>query len=208
MKTLGKILVILITLGLLGLTIYFWYQTYQLKNSPVLSDTVYQTDTVYLPAKDFKPEKEYPNQVKPKEILVYVTDTDRAINDTIPIYQPPFTDQDSLFQILLEKSKLQLSMINTETGTYSTRSYPINLEDYTYNWYQGELTSKYIGKKVKVEPYAYAKYRIKNNLLDLGSGISFKTKRLNYNLGINIFSYPKLGKDFGWDLEVGIRYNF
>lgn len=207
MKTLGKISVTLLLLGLLGLTIYFWYQS---KHQPIIihEETVYLTDTVYI--KDtLNPTPPYPYDVKPKEILVYVTDTvERVINDTTIISQPIFTDQDSLFQIILEASQLSLSMENTKTRIRTTRIYPINLEEYVYNWYQGKLSSEYIGKGLKVKPYAYAKYRIFNNLWDLGTGISFKTKRLNYNLGINAFSYSKFDKNLGIDLEVGIKWNF
>lgn len=207
MKTLGKISPILLLLGLLGLTIYFWYQS---KHLPIVThkETIYQTDTVYI-RDTLDPIPPYSQDVKPKEILVYVTDTvEMIINDTTIISQPIFTDQDSLFQILLEASQLSLSMENTRTGIRTTRRYPINLEEYTYNWYQGKLSSEYIGKDFKIQPYAYAKYRIFNNLLDLGTGISFKTKKLNYNLGINAFSYPKFNRNIGIDLEVGIKYNF
>lgn len=209
MKTLGKISVILILIGLLGLTIYLWYQNRKLKDYQQLQVlTEYKTDTIFI-EKEFKPKPSYSDSVKPKEILVY---ENPRFNDSITLDSSygddyGFSNQDSLFQILLEEYKLQLNLVNPETGTYSSRIFPINLEDYTYNWYQGTLTTEK-RKRLSLKPYAYARYRIFNNLLDLGTGISFKTKNLDYNLGINAFHYPSLKKGIGFDLEVGIKYNF
>lgn len=208
MKTLGKVSVILILIGLLGLTIYLWYQNRILRDNQQLQVlTEYKTDTIFI-EKEFKPEPSYPEQVKEKEILVYENQGDDSI--TFASYtdvKKRFSNQDSLFQILLEESKLQLNLVNPSTGIYSSRIFPINLNDYTYNWYQGTLTAEK-RKRLSLKPYAYAKYRIFNNLLDLGTGISFKTKNLDYNLGINAFHYPSFKKGIGFDFEVGIKYNF
>lgn len=127
--------------------------------------------------------------------------------DTISDEHPKFSDQDSLFQILLERNKLQLNLVNQGSGTYSSRIFPIDLENYQYNWYQGKLTFKE-NPKLRIKPYAYAKYRIFHNLLDIGAGISFKTKKFDYNLEINAYHYPSYMKGIGTDLEISIKYNF
>lgn len=202
-----KLLNILLIPILLGFTIYFWYRYKTLKDnqgSQVLTE--YKTDTIFI-EKPFKPEPIYQTHVIPKEILVHEKESSHNLIDSATHYT--FSDQDSLFQFLLERNKLQLNLFNPSTGTYSSRIFPINLEEYQYNWFEGNLTAKKKrNPKLSINPYLYTQYRFFHNLLDMGAGISFKTKKLDYNLGINIYHYPQYQRGFGTDLEVSIRYNF
>lgn len=208
-----KKIYITIILILLGLTIYLWYQNQKLGSPPLISSKEYVTDTIYL-EKKFEPLDSYSTEVKPKGILVYKNQTSflhddfhSSDKDTLLIKNAQFSGQDSLLQFSLEKNKLQLNLFNQQTGTYSSRIFPIDLDDYQYIWNQGKLTQKKT-KGFQFKPYAYAKYRVFHNLLDMGAGISFKTKKLDYNLGVNAYHYPSYKKGIGMDLEISIVYNF
>lgn len=201
-----KFFTIFLILILLGLTIFFWYRYKRLigRYSNLIANptTEYITDTVYIDT--IKPEPAFNQLIKPERILVedhfHVVQKGDSITS--------WSNRDSLFQLILEKDKLKLNLTNPVSGINHSRIFPINLDDYQYNWYQGNLTSKYIGKRLRIKPYAYAKYRVFHNLIDMGAGISFKTKKFDYNFGINAYHYPSYMNGIGTDLEISIKYNF
>lgn len=197
----------IVTLILIGFTIYLCFRNYKLSrevNSLELAVNEIP-DTVYT-EKPFKPEKKFSEKKEPDRILVY----DREKSDSLPdnsIRQPLISKQDSLVQLVLKRNKLNLSLLNKESNTYSTRSFQIDLNKYSYNWYEGQLTRKKVAR-LSLSPYVYGKYRPFNNLLDMGTGIEFKTNRFNYKLGVNTFYYPKIKSGIGTDIEFQITYNF
>lgn len=200
------------TLILIGFTIYLCFRNYKLSREVnSLEQAVNEIlDTVYI-KKPFKPEKKFSEEKEPDRILVYYkkkSDSlpDNAIDNSI-IRQNLISKQDSLVQLVLKRNKLNLSLLNKESNTYSTRSFQIDLDKYSYNWYEGQLTQKKI-KRFSLNPYIYGKYRPFNNLLDMGTGIEFKTNRFNYKLGINAFYYPKFQSGIGTDLELSVQYKF
>lgn len=201
MKTFKNALVIL----LLGFTICLCFRNYKLSREvDSLEQAVNEIpDTVYI-KKPFKPEKKYSEKIEPDRILVHDNKQPTLFPDSM-LRQPVISDQDSLVQIVLKKDKLNLSLLNKESNTYSTRSFQIDLNKYSYNWYEGQLTQKRI-KRFSLNPYIYGKYRPFNNLLDMGTGIEFKTNRFNYKLGINAFYYPKFQSGIGTDLEFSVQY--
>ena len=191
----------------LGFTIYLCFRNYKLTREVYsLNQAVNEIpDTVYSD-KPFKPEKKYSEETQPGKILVY----DNKKQSTLfpdSIRQPAISKQDSLVQIVLKKDKLNLSLFNQQTGTYSTRLFNIDLDKYNYNWYEGQLTRKKVAR-LSLSPYVYGKYRPFNNLFDMGAGLSIKTKRFNYKLGVNTFYYPKIKSGIGTDIEFQITYNF
>lgn len=197
----------IVTLILIGFTIYLCFRNYKLSREVnSLEQAVNEIpDTVYI-KKPFKPEKKFSEKKEPDRILVY----DREKSDSLPdnsIRQPLISNQDSLVQIVLKKDKLNLSLFNKETNTYSTRLFPIDLDKYNYNWYEGQLTRKKVAR-LSLKPYVYGKYRPFNNLFDMGAGLSIKTKRFNYKFGVNTFYYPKIKSGIGTDIEFQITYNF
>lgn len=197
----------IVTLILIGFTIYLCFRNYKLSREVnSLEQAVNEIpDTVHLD-KPFKPEKKYSEETQPGKILVY----DNKKQSTLfpdSIRQPVISKQDSLVQLVLKRNKLNLSLLNKESNTYSTRSFQIDLNKYSYNWYEGQLTQKRI-KRFSLNPYIYGKYRPFNNLLDMGTGIEFKTNRFNYKLGINAFYYPKFQSGIGTDLEFSVQYKF
>ena len=192
---------------LLGFTIYLCFRNYKLSREVDSLELAVNEipDTVHLD-KPFKPEKKYSEETQPGKILVY----DNKKQSTLfpdSIRQPVISKQDSLVQIVLKKDKLNLSLFNQQTNTYSTRLFPIDLDKYNYNWYEGQLTRKKVAR-LSLSPYVYGKYRPFNNFFDMGAGLSIKTKRFNYNLGVNAFYYPKIKSGMGTDIEFQITYNF
>lgn len=192
---------------LLGFTIYLCFRNYKLSREVnSLEQAVNEIpDTVYT-KKPFKPEKKYSEEKEPDRILVYDNGQSTLFPDSIQ-RQPIISKQDSLVQIVLKKDKLNLSLFNKETNTYSTRLFPIDLDKYNYNWYEGRLTRKKVAR-LSLSPYVYGKYRPFNNLFDMGAGLSIKTKRFNYKFGVNTFYYPKIKSGIGTDIEFQITYNF
>lgn len=197
----------IVTLILLGFTIYLCFRNYKLSREVnSLEQAVNEIpDTVYI-KKPFKPEKKFSEKKEPDRILVY----DREKSDSLPdnsIRQPLISKQDSLVQLVLKRNQLNLSLLNKESNTYSTRSFQIDLNKYSYNWYEGQLTQKRI-RKLTLSPYVYGKYRVFNQMLDIGTGLSIKTTNFNYKLGINAFHYPKFFSGIKADLEFSVTYNF
>jgi hypothetical protein len=203
MKTFKRALFIV----LLGFTIYLCFRNYKLSREVnSLEQAVNEIpDTVYKD-KPFKPEKKYSEENEPDRILVYDNRQSTLFPDSM-LRQPVISKQDSLVQIVLKKNQLNLSLLNQQTGTYSTRLFNINLDKYNYNWYEGQLTRKKVAR-LSLNPYVYGKYRPFNNLFDIGAGLSIKTKRFNYKLGVNAFYYPKIKSGIGTDIEFQITYNF
>lgn len=192
---------------LLGFTIYLCFRNYKLSREVnSLEQAINEIpDTVYKD-KPFKPEKKYSEENEPDRILVYDNRQSTLFPDSM-LRQPVISKQDSLVQIVLKKNQLNLSLLNQQTGTYSTRLFNIDLGKYNYNWYEGQLTRKKVAR-LSLSPYVYGKYRPFNNLFDMGAGLSIKTKRFNYKLGVNTFYYPKIKSGIGTDIEFQITYNF
>lgn len=191
----------------MGFTIYLCFRNYKLSREVnSLEQAVNEIpDTVYI-KKPFKPKKKFSEKKEPDRILVY----GKKQSDSLPdnsIRQPLISKQDSLVQIVLKKDKLNLSLFNQQTGTYSTKLFKIDLDKYNYNWYEGQLTRKKVARLL-LSPYVYGKYRPFNNLFDMGAGLSIKTKRFNYKFGVNTFYYPKVKSGIGTDIEFQIIYNF
>ena len=72
----------------------------------------------------------------------------------------------------------------------------------------GTLSKEKIPFRKRFSPYIGAKYRPFNNMYDLSGGISFKTKNINYKLGLNMYYYPRISSKVGMDLELSVIYNF
>lgn len=213
MKNLKNILII----GLIGFTIYLCLRNYQLKSqiNDIPKYLSGKTDTIRI-REPFKPVPLYKFISPTQRIILWdnkgasITKEDTSTNHNtrhnLNLVQSSHRI-DSLVQFTFDKDKLSISLFNKQADSYSTRLYNLDFEKYKYNWYEGQLTQKKI-KRLNIHPYIYGKYRPLNNLYDIGGGISFKTKRYNYKLGINQFYYPKYHKGIKTDLEFIITYKF
>ena len=203
---------------LLGFTIYLCFRNYKL-NSYISqlpdSSVIGIPDTIKL-KEEFKPQKPFSQLIEPSRILLYdfyrnsnrmtkspssdstAVDSDNSVK---------VSKKDSLVQFTLDNNKLNISLFNKETDSYSTRMFNLDLGNYKYNWYEGQLTQKKI-QRLNLSPYVYGKYRPFNQLFDIGTGLTIKTTNFNYKLGVNAFCYPKYFSGIKADLEFSIQYNF
>ena len=203
---------------LLGFTIYLCFRNYKL-NSYISqlpdSSVIGIPDTIKL-KEEFKPKKPFSQLIEPSRILLYdfyrnsnrmtkspssdsmAVDSDNSVK---------VSKKDSLVQFTLDNNKLNISLFNKETDSYSTRMFNLDLGNYKYNWYDGQLTQKKI-RRLSLSPYVYGKYRPFNQLFDIGTGLTIKTTNFNYKLGVNAFCYPKYFSGIKADLEFSIQYTF
>ena len=200
------------TFLLIGITIILCFgylkQKREISKLNAQPKVIGKTDTIYID-KPYKPIKEYDTWVLPNYVYLY-KDTvgkkkkDNLITDTV--INTSVSKGDSLVQVLLSKDNMSLSF-RSPIGGYLTEEFNLDLGKYTYNWLNGKLTQKKVKFKPRLEPYVYAKYRYFNRMADIGIGISFKTRSLQYKLGLNGFYYPCLQDKLGTDLEFSITYN-
>ena len=200
------------TFLLLGITIILCFgylnQRQEILKLSEQPKVIGKTDTVYID-KPYKPIKKYDIQVLPDYVYLY-KDTqgkkEKDNNADTIIDNTQVSKGDSLVQMLLSKDNMSLSFMSP-IGGYLTEEFNLDLDKYTYNWLNGKLTQKKVKFKPKLEPYVYAKYRYFNKMADIGIGISFKTRNIQYKLGLNGFYYPCLQDKLGTDLEFSITYN-
>ena len=201
------------TFLLLGITIILCFgylkQRQEILKLSEQPKVIGKTDTVYI-NKPYKPVKEYSTQLLPKYVFLYGQSQGKlSFNnvDSISSNSGSVLKEDSLVQILLSKRDLKLSFLSQQNESYFSKEFDLDLDKYRYNWVNGKLTQEKVKSKLRVEPYAYVKYRYFNKMADIGLGISFKTRNLQYKLGLNGFYYPCLQDKLGTDLEFSITYN-
>lgn len=205
MKKLKVAMVVL----LLGFTIYLCFRNYKLNQQLSMlpdKEIIQHTDTIYL-RKDFLPIS-YDNLLNPSRILLYNSPHSSVSQGLYSTDSAEISEKDSLVQLVIDKNQLTLSFLNQNSGIYSSRLFNIDPNNYKYSWYNGKLTTQEIKSRIRLVPYVYGKYRLFNNLWDLGTGISIETKRFNYKLGINSFYYPRYFSGIKTDLELVVTYKF
>lgn len=194
---------------LLGFTIYLCFRNYKLNQQlSKLPDKeiIQHIDTVYL-RKDFLPIS-FDNLLNPSRIILYNSQHFPVSQGLCSTDSAKISENDSLVQLVIDKNQLTLSFLNQNSGIYSSRLFNIDTNNYKYSWYNGKLTTQEIKSRIRLVPYVYGKYRLFNNLWDLGTGISIETKRFNYKLGINSFYYPRYFSGIKTDLELVVTYKF
>lgn len=194
---------------LLGFTIYLCFRNYKLNQQLSMlpdKEIIQHTDTIYL-RKDFLPIS-YDNLLNPSRILLYNSPHSSVSQGLCSTDSAEISEKDSLVQLVIDKNQLTLSFLNQNSGIYSSRLFNIDTNNYKYSWYNGKLTTQEIKSRIRLVPYVYGKYRLFNNLWDLGTGISIETKRFNYKLGINSFYYPRYFSGIKTDLELVVTYKF
>lgn len=204
-----KKLKIALVVFLLGFTIYLCFRNYKLNQQLSMlpdKEIIQHTDTIYL-RKDFLPIS-YDNLLNPSRILLYNSQHSSVSQGLCSTDSAEISEKDSLVQLVIDKNKLTLSFLNQNSGIYSSRLFNIDPNNYKYSWYNGKLTTQEIKSRIRLVPYVYGKYRLFNNLWDLGTGISIETKRFNYKLGINSFYYPRYFSGIKTDLELVVTYKF
>lgn len=117
------------------------------------------------------------------------------------------SSKDSLVQLLLDRNKARFTSYNKAANVYQSKDYSIDLERYKYNWTpEGFTRSK--TSQLYIQPYTSIKYGIFHKTFSVTQGISFKTRKLDYNLGISLNRDPRLHSNITTDIELEVVYKF
>ena len=103
---------------------------------------------------------------------------------------------------------IKLSIQDKKNSIFSDNYYQLDLYKYQYRYVDNTLSKQKLPLRDRFSHYVGVKYRPFNNLYDLSGGVSFKTKNINYKLGLNLYYYPKISSRVGMDLELSVIYNF
>lgn len=181
-----------------------------------------KTDTVYV-SRFFDREDDLKIPVIPNSVFFYFTDSipvkDVILQrDTVTLVIPDstmihyntsfltqFPNAPKFLQLKLNKS-LELTFLNTQGKVY-TESFQIDPLRYNY-LYTDHLTSEKKSFFARIQPYTQLTIRPIHSMVDLDFGLSYKTKRMQYEFGLNGFYYPSLSSPFGADVFLRVRYNF
>lgn len=119
------------------------------------------------------------------------------------------TLRDSVAAVEINKRSLKFTFQDS-MGNLSQVDFQVDPTKYQYLWVDGQLTAKKLSlfKRIQFKPYVGATYRPLNNLTDIEGGIKLKTQHLEYKVGVNGFYYPRFQKNPGWDVILGIQYEF
>lgn len=184
---------------------------------PTKIDTVYVSDFFLR-----SPDLEFKNF--PERVFFYFTDTSYVENVKIQTDTLIITERDSsslfyntnfltqyphapkLLQLNFSERKLSLALLNVQGNIYR-ETYSVDTRFSRYQ-YTDHLTSDRVSFWQKIQPFAQIQTRPVHNLWDLDLGISYNTRKINYEFGLNGYYYPKLQKYPGLDVFLRFRYNF
>lgn len=119
------------------------------------------------------------------------------------------SSRDSVTAVELNANHFKFTF-TTSTGSTSQKDFKIDTQNYRYVWVNNHLTATRIPswKKFKFKTYLGGTYRPINNLTDVEAGVKLKGEHLTYKVGIQGFYYPKFQANPGWDVTIGIQYEF
>lgn len=206
----------------MALTIFWlWNRNSELKND---LNNYNPPDTVWY-NKPFKPETKYPNFNIPSMVFLYRVDTvpidrieyrDNVVTitkvDSVKIqykdrFLTNYPSSPKLLQILTGNNKLSISIFDTNCNVI-TQEYKVNYSLYSYNYQDGNLTSKKKSFIKRFNPVAEYTFRPLSNLHDFDLGLKYNTTKFNYEAGLNINYYPKWNNGIRTDLYLRVQYNF
>lgn len=116
--------------------------------------------------------------------------------------------QDSLVQLLLDRKILQLSFYNHGVNKYLSKTYNLDFDQYQYNWTPSIGLTYQKKMMLEVVPYLQMDYEVFNKVISVGTGISFKTRKLDYNIGFSLARYPMVDQMIRPGLEIYTTYKF
>lgn len=182
-------------------------------------------DTVYV-NKPYKPVPEYKFISVPKLVMFYKRDTVHVVDSvlantkTVVVYYrdssktfstgflSQFPNAPKIIQLRTDKKNLSITKVNTN-GDISTETHEFCPDIYNYNYYLGTLTYKKKSFLQRLQPTAELMVRPVHNLWDLNLGIGYKTRKTNYEIGLNTHYYPIYpNNQFGLDPYFKIRLTF
>lgn len=181
-----------------------------------------KTDTVYV-SRFFDREDDLKIPVIPNSVFFYFTDSIPVKEvilqrDTVTLVVPDstmihyntsfltqFPNAPKFLQMKLNKG-LELTFLNTQGKVY-TESFQVDPSRYNY-LYTNHLTAEKKSFFSRIQPYTQLTIRPIHSMVDLDLGLSYKTKRMQYEFGLNGFYYPSLSSPLGADVFLRVRYNF
>ena len=116
--------------------------------------------------------------------------------------------QDSLVQLLLDRKTLEMSFYNDGVNKYLTKSYDLDFERYKYNWTPSSGLTYQKKRMLEISPYLQVRHQVFNKVTSVGTGFSFKTRKLDYNIGFSLTHDLEVEPFIRPDLEVSITYKF
>lgn len=214
-----KNLIVFLSGVILGFVIFYFSKASDHRSKDI-SDYNYIPDTVYVgnlnivdPYKrNINPYKvEISKPSTPKGQIKIISDTIHYYSrDTIILYNPRFLnlypESDKLIQLLLDKNNLKLNLLSNNGLEYS-KTYPLDLSKYEYNYSNNSMTIRNIPFKDKIKPYTELTYRPFHNLWDIDLGVKYNTSRINYKVGVNFYYYHSYNS-LGADLFIKFSYQF
>lgn len=180
-------------------------------------------DTVYVD-KPYKSIPEYKFISVPTLVTFYKTDTIRVDSvkvdsKDIHLYSGKIShdfsisflsnhpEANKLVQFTTKKGQLNITQVNHEGITYS-QSYAFYPDIYNYNYQDNSLS--YRKKPFFQRFYGSSElmYRPLNDLWDFNLGIGYKTRKINYEIGLNTHYYPIFQSTLGFDPYFRVRLTF
>lgn len=165
---------------------------------------------------------------KPKTVYLWFTDTlisekliekISVVRDTVTLtlrdsskldfnsgFLTQYPKNPKLLQADISNSSFRLSLLSTEGKTY-TEEFEIDPRFRNYR-YTDHLSSKRINFWKRFEPFTQLTVKPFHSMLDLDFGVTYKTRKINYEIGISGFYYPQFQNPFGGDLFLRVRYHF
>ena len=113
---------------------------------------------------------------------------------------------DSVVQFLVNRKNLTLTTYNHTANKFSTNEWYLDFDRYKYNWQPSTGLTQERNRYLSIQHYIKADYQPIHSVMNLGTGISFKTRKLDYNIGINLNHDKRLNKNPYLDLELSIIY--
>ena len=186
-------------------TIYLWIQNNSLRTKlKELENYTSTTDTI-ISKRTYEQEKEKPfdKELKPNKLIIYPPEKVGKFSHI----QHICNSNNPVVSFRLEQRKLSFTSIGQDT-LYQRKFFPLNLNLYQYDYQGGKLTYKKKSFIKRLSHYTELRIRPLNRFYDLSGGLSFKTNKFNYKLGINFSYYPMLSSKIRKDLEIVFTYNF
>lgn len=206
---------------LIGLCVHSIRQCTIPKDVPVVPEV--RTDTIYRHT-PFIPQKPLKYVSVPRYIILYppndtvfiekiittpgnlqVVYKDSSSANFNPQFLGRYPEAPKLVQMTTNRGQLELTTLSTR-GTLQTTSYNFNPELYNYNYSGNALTYKRKPFYQNLNPTAELMVRPINNMYDLNIGIEYKTRNIQYELGMNGHYYPATKWGYGPYLKV--KYTF
>ena len=203
------------------------------KDKEVVKPTIlyeYKTDSTYI-KKYFALKKKYDNVTPPEEVIKWLKPSKpenivvEKIPDSIILYIKELENKlvipdsylttspsaSKLLEFNLTKKNFDIILIDTD-GYVTTQEYPINLDNYNYQWYENSLhNSPYETAKVKIKRrldlsqlYINTSYDYLHKYNTLGLDYSIKLGRLKFGIDSRMIIQDHPEK-FRVDLILGYK---